>query len=779
MKLFTLTSFIFFFYFTFLLLLSHGDSATESSRPPFACDTANPITKTLPFCNMQLPITMRVWDLISRLTLDEKIDQLVNTAAAIPRLGIPAYEWWQEALHGVSSAGPGIRFNGTINATTSFPQVILTAATFDYPLWYRIAKVIGIEARGVYNSGQAKGMTYWSPNVNLYRDPRWGRGQETPGEDPFVAGKYAEAFVKGLQGDSLEGGMLGEQLQASACCKHLTAYDLENWNGVIRQNFNAKVTQQDLADTFQPPFKACVEKGKATCVMCAFNSVNGVPDCVNTDLLTNVARKQWNLQGYIASDCDSVSLLYDTQEYAQSPEDAVADALNAGMDLDCGTYVKDHGKKAVEQKKLAVGQIDRALINLFTIRMRLGLFDGDPTTRPYGEIGADQVCSQDHQNLAIDVARNGMVLLKNSEKLLPLPKENISLAVIGPNAYDWVVSLGDYAQPPCVDFTPLQAFQSYVNDTVYHKGCDSVNCTVAKIDEVVEIAKKVDYVVLVMGLDQSIETEQLDRVDLVLPGKQQELIDSVANAAKKPVVLVLLTGGPVDITSAKNNPKIGGILWAGYPGGGGSIAIANIIFGDHNPGGRLPVTWYPQSYTKYPLTDMRMRPEPISGYPGRTYRFYRGPKVYEFGYGLSYSTYSYEIISVTQNKFNFSVPFSVKKFEKLDSAPYWVVSDLGEDICKAMSFTITVGVTNHGDMAGKHSVLVFVRKENPRNGDPIKQLAGFASVNINAGEKVEVELELNPCERFSSANEEGQIVLEEGPYVLLVEDLQYHINVPV
>lgn len=255
------------------------------------------------------------------------------------------------------------------------------------------------------------------------------------------------------------------------------------------------------------------------------------------------------------------------------------------MDVNCGSYLKNHTKKAVEQKKLRVSQIDRALHNLFAVRMRLGLFDGDPTKRPFGHIGPDKVCSEDHQALAIEAARDGIVLLKNSAKLLPLRKsKTISLAVIGPNANSPKTLLGNYAGAPCKSITPLQALQGYVKNTVFHQGCNAVNCTSATIDEAVDIAKKVDYVVLVMGLDQTQEREELDRIDLVLPGKQEELINSVARAAKKPVILVILSGGPVDISAAKNDNKIGGILWAGYPGQAGGAALAEIIFGDHNPG---------------------------------------------------------------------------------------------------------------------------------------------------------------------------------------------------
>ncbi|XVE60465.1 hypothetical protein DITRI_Ditri05aG0130800 [Diplodiscus trichospermus] len=765
-------SFVSLFSFNLLFIL------VGSTQPPFSCDSSDPSTKNYPFCQTTLPISRRARDLVSRLTLDEKISQLVNSAPAIPHLGIPAYEWWSEALHGVSGVGPGIKFDGTIKAATGFPQVILTAASFDAYQWYRIGQAVGIEARAIYNAGQATGITFWAPNINVYRDPRWGRGQETPGEDPLVTGKYAVSYVRGIQGDSFEGGKLGEHLRASACCKHFTAYDLDNWKGVNRFVFNAKVTLQDLADTYQPPFQSCIQQGKASGIMCAYNRVNGVPNCADYNLLSKTARGQWGFNGYITSDCDAVSIIHEEQGYAKQPEDAVADVLKAGMDVNCGTYLKNYTKSAVKKRKLPISEIDRALHNLFSVRMRLGLFNGNPVKQPFGDIGSNQVCSQEHQNLALEAARNGIVLLKNTDKLLPLSKtKSASLAVIGPNANSAETLLGNYAGPPCKSVTPLQGLQSYVKDTRYHPGCSAVNCSSVLTAQAVKTAKEADHVVLVMGLDQTQEKEEHDRVDLVLPPKQQNLISRVARAAKNPVILVILSGGPVDITFTKYDKHIGSILWAGYPGEAGGLALAEIIFGDHNPGGRLPVTWYPQSYTKVPMTDMRMRPEPSSGYPGRTYRFYQGPKVFEFGYGLSYSNYSYEFLPVTQKKVYLNNQLISQRVETSNPLRYIPVSEMERELCEKSKYPVTVGVQNHGMMAGKHPLLLFVRQAKTGNGRPVKQLVAFQSVNLNAGERADIEFELSPCEHLSRANEDGLMVIEEGSHFLSIGDKESEIQV--
>ncbi|KAL2503806.1 putative beta-D-xylosidase 7 [Abeliophyllum distichum] len=760
-----------------IVLLTEFFVFAYSNSPPYSCDSSNPSTKSFPFCDAKLPINNRVQDLISRLTLDEKILQLVNGAPAIPRLNISAYEWWSEALHGVSWHGKGISFNGSISSSTQFPQIILTAASFDASLWYQIGQAIGEEARGIYNAGQAKGMTFWAPNINIFRDPRWGRGQETPGEDPLVSGIYAVSYVRGIQGDSFEGGQLKDgHLKASACCKHFTAHDLDSWNGYNRYIFDANVTQQDLADTYQPPFKTCVQEGQASGIMCAYNRINGVPNCADYDLLTKTVRGEWRFNGYIASDCDAVAIIHDNQGYAKLPEDAVADVLKAGMDVNCGSYLREYTKSAVQKKKVLESDLDRALSNLFAMRIRLGLFNGDPTKQEFGNIGSDHVCSQNHQDLALEAAKNGIVLLKNSANLLPLSKMKTgSLAVIGPNA-DSHTLLGNYEGFPCKNVSVLQALQSYANHTIYHQGCNFVNCTDAAIDEVVHLVKEADYVVLIMGLDQTQESEGHDRKDLELPGNQENLITSVAQAAKSPVILVLMCGGPVDISFAKDNPKIGSILWAGYPGEAGGTALAEIIYGDYNPGGRLPVTWYPKDFIKVPMTDMRMRPEPSTGYPGRTYRFYNGTKVFEYGFGLSYTNYSYSFVSVSQNKIFLNSLLPNKAVQNSGQIRFLSVSKLGSKLCDNMKLSVIVRVENHGEMDGKHPVLLFVKWDKLSNRNPMKKLVGFKSVSLSAGKNVEIEFVLKPCDHFSTADETGLMVIQEGTHYLLVGDKEYPIT---
>ncbi|XP_062220354.1 probable beta-D-xylosidase 7 [Phragmites australis] len=761
-----------------LQLLAWWSHVAVASDPPFTCGAGAP--PNIPFCDVRLPVDRRADDLVSRMTVDEKISQLGDQSPAIARLGVPAYKWWSEALHGVSNAGRGIHLDGPLRAATSFPQVILTAASFNPHLWYRIGQVIGVEARAVYNNGQAEGLTFWAPNINIFRDPRWGRGQETPGEDPTMTGKYAAVFVRGVQGYGIAGAVKSTDLEASACCKHFTAYDLENWKGITRYVFDAKVTAQDLEDTFNPPFKSCVEDGHASGIMCSYNRVNGVPTCADYNLLSQTARKDWGFYGYITSDCDAVAIIHDAQGYAKTAEDAVADVLKAGMDVNCGSYVQQHAASALQQGKITEQDINRALHNLFAVRMRLGLFNGNPRYNRYGNIGPDQVCTREHQNLALEAAQDGIVLLKNDANALPLSKSKVSsLAVIGFNANDATRLLGNYFGPPCISVTPLQVLQGYVKDTRFVAGCNSAACNVSSIPEAVQVASSVDYVVLFMGLDQDQEREEVDRLDLTLPGMQQSLIESVAKAANKPVILVLLCGGPVDVSFAKTNPKIGAILWAGYPGEAGGIAIAQVLFGEHNPGGRLPVTWYPQDFTRVPMTDMRMRADPATGYPGRTYRFYRGPTVFNFGYGLSYSKYSHQFVTKGTKPPSTS---SIAGLKALETAAAGTVSydveEIGSETCDRLKFPALVRVQNHGPMDGKHPVLLFLRWPNATDGSgrPASQLIGFRSLHLKATQTAHVEFEVSPCKHFSRATEGGKKVIDQGSHFMMVGEDEFEMS---
>ncbi|CAK9155654.1 unnamed protein product [Ilex paraguariensis] len=778
-----------------LLRFSLSSSHPIKSNPYLQFPCKPPHYNSYPFCNTSLPIKTRAQSLISLLTLEEKIQQLSNNVTQIPRLGLPAYEWWSESLHGIATDGPGITFNGTIQSATSFPQVILTAASFNRTLWKSIASATAIEARAMYNVGQA-GLTFWAPNINIFRDPRWGRGQETPGEDPMVVSAYAIEYVTGFQGENwrADGGVqygFGEkralrddggsdELMLSACCKHFTAYDLEKWRDFTRYNFNAVVTKQDLEDTYQPPFKSCIQQGKASCLMCSYNSVNGIPACAQKDLL-HKARKDWGFKGYITSDCDAVATIFEYQNYTKSAEDAVAIALKSGTDINCGTYMLRHTQSAIEQGKVQENDIDRALLNLFSVLLRLGYFDGDPAKGKFGKLGPQDVCTSEHKKLALEAARQGIVLLKNDKKFLPLNKNGVSsLAVIGPMVNDTSQLGGDYTGVPCNQKSIVQELQEYMQKTSCAIGCPDIACNTSNgFMEALSIAEEAEVVIVVAGLDLSQEREDQDRYSLLLPGYQMSLITTVAAVTKKPLVLVLTGGGPIDVSFAEVDPQIASILWIGYPGETGGKALSEVIFGDYNPGGRLPMTWYPESFTHIPMTDMNMRADPSRGYPGRTYRFYAGKRVYGFGHGLSYTNYTYKLLQAP-NKLSLlgSIKPKSKKnilHQKADGVDYIHMNEV--ENCDLLRFYVQISVMNKGDMDGSHIVMLFSRVPHFFKGAPEKQLIGFDRVQTVSYQSTETSILVDPCEHLSIANEHGTRILPLGDHTLILADLEHTVTI--
>ncbi|XP_027169499.1 probable beta-D-xylosidase 2 [Coffea eugenioides] len=750
-----------------IIIIFASDGNAEGLRPAFACDARDARTKGWGFCGTNLGIAERVSDLIGRLTLQEKVRLLVNNAAEVARLGIKGYEWWSEALHGVSNVGPGTKFGGEFPAATSFPQVITTAAAFNASLWEEIGRVVSDEGRAMYNGGLG-GLTYWSPNVNIFRDPRWGRGQETPGEDPVLAGKYAASYVRGLQGN-LDGG----RLKVAACCKHFTAYDLDNWSGVDRFHFNAKVSRQDIEDTFDVPFRSCVKEGKVASVMCSYNQVNGIPTCADPKLLRHTIRGAWRLDGYIVSDCDSVGVLYDNQHYTSTPEEAAADAIKAGLDLDCGPFLGLHTERAVQLGLLKEADINSALANTLTVQMRLGMFDGEPSKQPFGNLGPHHVCTHSHQRLALEAARQGIVLLKNHGPSLPLsPRRHRTLAVIGPNSNVTATMIGNYAGVACGYTTPLQGIGRFAK-TIHQQGCAGVACSSEELfGGAIDAARQADATILVMGLDQSIEAEFRDRAGLLLPGHQQQLVTRVAAASKGPTILVLMSGGPVDVSFAKNDARIGAILWVGYPGQAGGAAIADVLFGTHNPGGKLPMTWYPQDYlSSLPMTTMDMRSDPRKGYPGRTYRFYKGPVVYPFGHGLSYTSFVHTIADAPTVV---SVP--------VDGHRRWNTSVSSKAIkvtharCSRLSIGVHVDVKNVGGIDGSHTLLVFSSPPGSGHWAPHKQLVAFEKVHVPARAQQRVFLKIHVCKYLSVVDRAGIRRIPMGLHSLHIGPITHSIS---
>lgn len=683
----------------------------------------------LPFHDPARPIPERVSDLVGRMTLDEKIAQMLYTAPAIERLGIPAYNWWNEALHGVGRAG----------IATVFPQAIGLAATWDVDLMAQVASAIADEARAKFHDAlrrtgetrQYQGLTFWSPNINIFRDPRWGRGQETYGEDPYLSGRLAVAFVQNLQGDD------PQAFKAIATPKH---YAVHSGPEADRHHFNAECSDRDLRETYLAAFKTAVVEGGAWSVMGAYNRFRGEPCCASPLLLETILREQWGFEGYVVSDCGAIEDIHLHHKVVETAEEAAALAVNAGCDLCCGeAYQALTG--AVEQGLIDEATIDRSVGRLFEARIRLGLFD-PPERAPYANIPIDVVDSPAHQALALQAARESIVLLKN-DGLLPLDEAQIRrIAVIGPNADDAEVLLGNYNGTPSQPVTPLAGLRARARgvEVRYARGCGILGSDRSGFDEAVRLASESDVAVLVLGLSQIIEGEegqgegvpdgartQGDRTHIDLPSIQQALLEAV-HATGTPVILVLLSGSAVAVNWAQAH--VPAIVQAWYPGQAGGTALAEVLFGDTNPAGRLPVTVYRSVEQLPPFTEYAMA--------GRTYRYFSGEPLYAFGYGLSYTRFAYTDLRVTPDPDIAGQPVSV-----------------------------TATVTNVGERAGDEVVQLYLTDLEASAPVPVRQLAGFLRVHLAPGEARTITFTLLP-DQLAVFLDDGRRVVEPGAFEVSV-----------
>lgn len=565
-------------------------------------------------------------ELVGKMTLEEKASQLKFDAPAIERLGIPAYNWWNEALHGVARAG----------TATVFPQAIAMAAMFDDDKMKEIADVIATEGRAKYNEYSKqedrdiyKGLTFWSPNVNIFRDPRWGRGHETYGEDPYLTSRLGVKFVEGLQGD-------GEVMKAAACAKHFAVHSGPE---ALRHEFDAVASKKDMYETYLPAFEALVKEAKVESVMGAYNRTNGEPCCGSQTLLVDILRKQWGFEGHVVSDCWAVRDFHENHKVTGRPEESVAMALKAGCDCNCGcTY--EFVVASAKEGLISEEDITTSCERLFTTRYLLGLFDGSE----FDEIPYEVVECKEHVELAVDVARKSAVLLKN-DGVLPLQKEKLkTIGVVGPNANSRVPLFGNYYGTSSRYITILEGIQDEVGEDVrvlYSEGCHLYKDRVEglaweddRISEAVTVANHSDVTVVVVGLDETLEGEELDqsngvgsgdKADLLLPEPQRRLLKAVADTGK-PFVVILMAGSSIDLSFAEEHAAA--VLQAWYPGAMGGKAIADLLFGNCSPSGKLPITFYKDTDHMPEFTDYSMK--------GRTYRYMEDEALYPFGYGLTY-----------------------------------------------------------------------------------------------------------------------------------------------
>ena len=637
--------------------------------------------------------------IVASMTVEEKASQLIYNAPAIERLGIHEHNWWNEALHGVARAG----------VATVFPQSIGLAATFNEDLVHQVADTVSTEARAKYNKSIHfgdydiyKGLTYWTPNINIFRDPRWGRGQETFGEDPYLTSKMGVQFVRGLQGD-------GEFLKSAACAKHFAVHSGPESQ---RHTFDAVVSEQDLWETYLPAFRELVMAGVMG-VMGAYNRTNGEPCSASPRLMQEILRKEWGFEGYYVSDCGAVSDISDHHHYVANRTEAAALALKTGCDLNCGNAYKKL-MDAYEEDLITEEHLTEAAIRLYTIRVLLGEFE---EKLPYSDIPYSRLDCAEHKQLNLEASRQTLVLLKNQDKFLPLdPYAALKIAVIGPNANSITALEGNYHGHASEYITPVEGIRRVFPNATVTVATGSDLCIEERSSwhgfrylhtEGAAAASEADVSVLVLGLDRSIEGEETgvsddftdggDKKSLGLPAPQLKLAKAVCDVCDN-VIIVLMSGSSIDV-GPEVSAKAKAIVQAWYPGAQGGLAIAQLLAGLFSPSGKLPMTFCRVDQNLPPLTDYNME--------GRTYRFMREEPLYPFGYGLSYTTFAYANAAWTKT---------------------------------ATGYTVSVDVSNTGDWPAWAKPQLYASFTDSRTRTPNFQLCGLRPVYLLPGETKTVTL---------------------------------------
>ena len=658
--------------------------------------------------------------LVAQMTLEEKASQLRYDAPAIPRLGIPTYNWWNEALHGVARAG----------TATSFPQAIGMAAMFDDELLEKLGDVAATEGRAKYNALSAeedrdiyKGLTFWSPNINIFRDPRWGRGHETYGEDPYLTSRLGKAYVNGLQGH-------GETMKSAACAKHLAVHSGPE---ALRHRFNAEATPKDMEETYLPAFEACIVDAKVESVMGAYNRTNGEPCCGSKALLVDTVRGKWGFDGHVVSDCWAIRDFHEGHMVPRTPAESAALAMEMGCDLNCGnTYL--YMMEAIEQGLVTEEQITVSAERLFTTRYLLGIM-GEGSE--YDTIGYEAIECDEHLALAQKAARESCVLLKN-DGLLPLNPDTVgTVGVIGPNANSRIALIGNYHGTASRYVTVLEGIQDAMagkGRVLYSEGCHLFRDRVEHLawaddrySEAVAVAKNSNVVVLTLGLDETLEGEEGDtgnaaasgdKLDLLLPASQRNLLHKVLEVGK-PTIVLLMAGSAIDLSEAQEKASAVMLCW--YPGAGGGKAVADLLFGKASPSGKLPVTFYHnEALGEMPdFTDYSMK--------NRTYRYYTGTPLYPFGYGLTYGDVN--------------------------------VTNLTADRTAA-----TVTLENRG-RATEDVVQLYIRDNGSADAPTNPVLCGFCRVSLDEGETKTVTIPIDPA-GLTVVNAAGERIPGSGNWTL-------------
>ena len=656
--------------------------------------------------NTNLSPEKRTEALLKELTLEEKVSLMMDTSQPVERLGIKKYNWWNEALHGIARNG----------LATVFPMPIGLAATFDAEAVHDMFVTVSDEARAKNTKAAAEGsyeryegLTVWTPNINIFRDPRWGRGIETYGEDPYLTATLGVEVVKGLQ-------CLGEDEKYDkmhACAKHFAVHSGPEWN---RHTFNAEnIKPRDLYETYLPAFEALVKDAQVKEVMCAYNRFEGDPCCDSDQLLIKILREEWDYQGIVVSDCWAISDFYrEENSHKTHPDSASASAaaVLSGTDLECGNSYLSLAD-GVKRGLIKESDIDVSVKRLLKARYELGEMD-DPKEVSWTKIPFSVVASKEHHEQALEMARKTMTLLQNKNNILPLKRGGKTFALVGPNANDSIMQWGNYNGFPSHTITMLEGIQKAIaeDDKLIHvPGCSWVKGE-SNIPQTLAQVKDADVIIFAGGISPQLEGEEMgvdlpgfrggDRTDIELPAIQRQLLKALKAAGKK-IVLVNYSGSPIGLEP--ETQSCDAILQAWYPGQAGGQAVAEVLFGDYNPAGRLPVTFYKNVDQLPDFEDYNMT--------GRTYRYFQGEPLFPFGHGLSYTTFTYGDVQL---------PASAKDDETIK---------------------ICVPVTNSGKMDGDEIVQVYIKKQSDTEG-PIKALRAFKRVHIPAGQTIQVELELTP-----------------------------------
>lgn len=666
--------------------------------------------------------------LVQAMTLEEKCTQFLNSSPAIERLGVPEYNWWNESLHGVARNGKA----------TIFPQGIAMGATFNPDLIQEMTTAISNEGRAKFkiaqsmgNRGLYAGLTYWSPNVNIFRDPRWGRGQETYGEDPFLMSKIGVAYVKGLQGND------SKYLKATACAKHFAVHSGPE---ELRHHFDASPSKLDLYETYLPAFEALVTEGNVKGVMGAYNAVYGDPSCSSQFLLDELLKKQWGFDGYIVSDCGALGDIMKGHKKVKTAEEAAALAMQTGVNLNCG-WVYNNLKKAIDKGLITEELIDERLKQLYLIRFQLGFFDREESN-PFNKVTSEVINSDEHKEIARKVAQQSIVLLKNENNVLPLDKNIKTLYVTGPFASSSNILMANYYGMSANLVTVLEGVTEKVSlgtSLNYRQGVLPFNKNQNPLNWAPKVAGQVEATIVVVGISNEIEGEEVDaiasqhkgdRKDLKLPPSQVQYIKELCEYKKGPIILVVGTGSPVSLEEVE--PLVDAIVCMWYPGEQGGNAVADVLFGDVAPSGHLPITFPKNVEQLPPFDDYNMK--------GRTYKYMTKEPQYPFGFGLSYSTVAFKNASVSSTK--------LKR---------------GKDLL------FSAEVTNTGKIDYDDVVQVYLVPENVADYLPMYSLKAFRRVNLKVGESKTIAFKFSEND-FKQTNLEGEKVWMKGNYKLVVSN---------